>query len=111
MSSNSERVLAERDKAVLARIAAHGAFICSGGCEQRQSGQLHCVNLSRQLGTTNRRVWQTVIRLVDAGLLERQRDEVAHCWRFVLTESGRQLATPEGSIEAEHGGREWPSLD
>ena len=101
MPNGTRQMLSERDKMVLVRIAASGAFTCTGGCEQRQSGQLHCMNLSRELGISNRKVWQSLVGLVEMGLLERQRDEAAHCWRFTLTESGKQVVMPRRSTKTQ----------
>lgn len=92
MSLDTRQTMDERDRTVLERIAAYGAFTCTGGCEQRQSGQLHCMNLSRELGTSNRKIWQSLVRLVETGLLERRRDDTAHCWRFTVTAMGQQVA-------------------
>ncbi|MGI5836921.1 MAG: hypothetical protein ACOX87_10630 [Chloroflexota bacterium] len=83
MDTSDKRALAAREAYVLGRIREHGAFTCTGGCEQRQSGQLHCVHLARELGTSNQRIWRSVGILAEMGLLTRVRDEVERCWRFL----------------------------
>lgn len=97
----ASRPLTEREMAVLLRIREHGAFSCTGGCEQRQPGQLHCVHLALELATSNHKIWKAVGSLADRGMLARRWDEAARCWRFTLTREG--YAAAGHALAADYG--------
>ncbi len=98
MAICSSHPLTDRETKVLARIREHGSFTCTGGCEQRQSGQLHCVHLARELSTSNHKIWRAVGALVEMGLVDRDWDEMAGCWRFSPAEERRE---PPAHVAAE----------
>lgn len=98
MDAGSALSLNEKGAGVLEQIREYGAMTCTGGCLQRGADELHCVNLALKLGMTNKRVWKVIKTLIERGLLERKRDEEAHCWRFILTDEGKKALQSEAEV-------------
>lgn len=84
-----------RDRlAILAIIGEVGASICTGTCEHRKPGELHCHNISRRVKISSAGVKRRLREMVDMGLLDRQRVERSDgkvMARYTVSEKGREL--------------------
>ena len=61
--------------AILAMIREIGASVCTGTCEHRKPGELHCHNISRRIKISSAGVKRRLRELVQMGLLNRDRVE------------------------------------
>jgi DNA-binding MarR family transcriptional regulator len=65
-----------RDRlAILALIKETGASICTGTCEHRKPGELHCHNIGRRIKISSSGVKRRLREMVQMGLLDRKRVE------------------------------------
>lgn len=65
-----------RDRlAILAIIKEAGCSICTGTCEHRKAGELHCHNISQSLKISSNGVKCRLREMVQMGLLQRDRVE------------------------------------
>ena len=61
--------------AILALIREIGASVCTGTCEHRKPGELHCPNIGRRVKISSAGVKRRLRELVQMGLLNRDRVE------------------------------------
>ena len=65
-----------RDRlAILAIIKEAGCSICTGTCEHRKIGELHCHNISQRIKISSNGVKYRLREMVLMGLLKRERVE------------------------------------
>jgi DNA-binding HxlR family transcriptional regulator len=65
-----------RDRlAILAMIREVGCSICTGTCEHRKPGELHCHNIGQHIKISSSGVKRRLREMVHMGLLERNRVE------------------------------------
>jgi DNA-binding HxlR family transcriptional regulator len=65
-----------RDRlAILAVIREAGCSICTGTCEHRKFGELHCHNIGQRIKISSTGVKRRLREMVHMGLLERNRVE------------------------------------
>ena len=65
-----------RDRlAILAVIREAGCSICTGTCEHRKAGELHCHNIGQRIKISSAGVKRRLREMVQMGLLERARTE------------------------------------
>jgi DNA-binding HxlR family transcriptional regulator len=65
-----------RDRlAILAVIREAGCSICTGTCEHRKFGELHCHNIGQRIKISSTGVKRRLREMVQMGLLERDRVE------------------------------------
>jgi DNA-binding HxlR family transcriptional regulator len=65
-----------RDRlAILALIRETGVSICTGTCEHRKPGELHCHNIGRRIKISSSGVKRRLREMVQMGLLNRKRVE------------------------------------
>jgi DNA-binding HxlR family transcriptional regulator len=61
--------------AILAIIREAGCSICTGTCEHRKFGELHCHNISQRIKISSAGVKRRLREMVQMGLLQRDRVE------------------------------------
>ncbi len=61
--------------AILALIKEAGCSVCTGTCEHRKSGELHCHHISQRIKISSNGVKYRLRELVQMGLLKRDRVE------------------------------------
>lgn len=61
--------------AILAIIREAGCSICTGTCEHRKLGELHCHNISQRIKISSAGVKRRLREMVQMGLLQRDRVE------------------------------------
>jgi DNA-binding HxlR family transcriptional regulator len=61
--------------AILAIIKEAGCSICTGTCEHRKIGELHCHHISQRIRISSNGVKNRLREMVQMGLLERNRVE------------------------------------
>lgn len=61
--------------AILALIREAGCSICTGTCEHRKIGELHCHNISQRIKISSAGVKRRLREMVQMGLLQRDRVE------------------------------------
>jgi predicted ArsR family transcriptional regulator len=59
--------------ALLRLIKERGSSVCTGACENRLPGELHCLNASQMLHISAQGFKNRLLRLVRMGLLDLQR--------------------------------------
>jgi DNA-binding HxlR family transcriptional regulator len=65
-----------RDRlAILALIREVGTSVCTGTCEHRKPGEMHCHNIGRQIRISSTGVKNRLREMVQMGLLNRERVE------------------------------------
>jgi DNA-binding HxlR family transcriptional regulator len=65
-----------RDRlAILALIKETGCSICTGSCEHRKLGELHCHHISRRVKISSAGTKSRLRELTQMGLLDRERVE------------------------------------
>ena len=65
-----------RDRlAILAIIKDAGCSVCTGTCEHRKIGELHCHNISQRIKISSNGVKHRLREMVQMGLLQRERVE------------------------------------
>ncbi len=65
-----------RDRlAILAMIKHAGCSVCTGTCEHRKTGELHCHNISQRIKISSNGVKHRLREMVQMGLLQRDRVE------------------------------------
>jgi DNA-binding HxlR family transcriptional regulator len=84
-----------RDRlAILALIKKAGASICTGTCEHRKPGEMHCHNISRQIKISSAGVKRRLREMVQMGLLHReraQRQDGKVIAKYTVSEKGLEL--------------------
>lgn len=84
-----------RDRlAILAMIREVGPGICTGTCEHRKPGELHCHNIGRRIKISSSGVKRRLREMVQAGLLDRARVERSDgkvMARYTVSEKGLEL--------------------
>ena len=84
-----------RDRlAILALINELGASICTGTCEHRKPGELHCHNIGRRIKISSAGVKRRLRELVQMGLLTRRRLERQDgkvIAQYTVSEKGMEL--------------------
>ena len=61
--------------AILALIREVGSSICTGTCEHRKVGELHCHNIGQRIKISSAGVKRRLREMVQMGLLQRDRVE------------------------------------
>jgi DNA-binding HxlR family transcriptional regulator len=88
------RPLTKDRLAILAVIREVGESICTGTCEHRKPGELHCLHISQRINISSAGVKRRLREMVLLGLLDRQR---VNRWdgkvmaRYTLTEKGMDV--------------------
>lgn len=80
--------------AILAMIREAGCSICSGTCEHRKLGELHCHNISQRINISSAGVKRRLREMVQMGLLERNRVDRYDgkvLAKYTLSEKGLEL--------------------
>jgi DNA-binding HxlR family transcriptional regulator len=84
-----------RDRlAILALIKKAGASICTGTCEHRKPGEMHCHNISRQIKISSAGVKRRLREMLQMGLLHReraQRQDGKVIAKYTVSEKGLEL--------------------
>jgi DNA-binding HxlR family transcriptional regulator len=84
-----------RDRlAILAIIREVGCSICTGTCEHRKPGEVHCHHISRRIKISSAGVKRRLREMVQMGLLNRDRVERQDgkvMAKYTVSEKGREL--------------------
>ena len=84
-----------RDRmAILEIIRDAGCSICTGTCEHRKIGELHCHNISQRLKISSAGVKRRLREMVNMGLLNRdrvEREDGKVMAKYTLSEKGSEL--------------------
>jgi predicted transcriptional regulator len=84
-----------RDRlAILALIKEAGASVCTGTCEHRKPGELHCHNIGRKVKISSAGAKRRLRELVQMGLLRRERIERRDgkvMARYTVSDKGLEL--------------------
>lgn len=80
--------------AILALIREAGCSICTGNCEHRKPGELHCHNISRRVKISSTGAKCRLRELTQMGLLDRKRVERYDgkvMARYTVSQKGMEL--------------------
>ncbi|MFZ1984316.1 MAG: hypothetical protein WAU91_07865 [Desulfatitalea sp.] len=84
-----------RDRlAILALIREVGCSICTGTCEHRKPGEIHCHHISRRIKISSTGVKRRLREMVQMGLLHRDRVERQDgkvMAKYTVSEKGLEL--------------------
>jgi len=84
-----------RDRlAILALIKDYGCSICTGTCEHRKPGELHCHHISRQVRISSAGAKRRLRELTQMGMLVRervQRNDGKVMARYTVSQKGLDL--------------------
>jgi len=84
-----------RDRlAILAVIKEAGCSICTGTCEHRKPGELHCHNIGQHIKISSSGVKRRLREMVQMGLLDRDRVERYDgkvMAKYTISEKGLEL--------------------
>ena len=85
--------------AMLRMIKEHGGTDCTGTCHHRKPGEFHCHVFGRMLKLSSHGIRTRVIKLVNMGLLERnriKRDNGSLLVKYTITRAGEDLLLTSG---------------
>jgi DNA-binding MarR family transcriptional regulator len=91
--------------AILSIVKERGGTDCSGSCHHRRPGEFHCHTVGQMLNISSSGMKERILRLVQMGLMERQRVEKKGEFpltKFLVTEQGEKVLAAASPVAEEN---------